>query len=104
MSVFGGIVLFTLGVATGGGLVIGNRVAVQRETAQLRRENEHLKTSAWKDRLEYETTRAYHRGYKEGRLSPANDAEKFVQLVEDRGITLGGQGRRRRAQAERDEE
>lgn len=95
MSVFGGIALFSLGVATGSGLVIGHRVAVNRETSQLRRENEHLKTSAWKDRLDFETARAYNKGFKEGRLSPASDAEKFVQLVEDQRITLGGQNRRR---------
>ena len=37
MSVFGGILLFAAGIATGSGLVIANRVNVQRETTQLRR-------------------------------------------------------------------
>ena len=96
MSVFGGIVLFMAGVATGSGLVIANRVNVQRETAQLRRENEHLKNSAWQDKLEYEYTKAYRKGYHDGRLSPANEAERFAEFVEDRNIDFRGQKRRSR--------
>lgn len=96
MSVFGGIVLFMAGVATGSGLVIANRVNVQRETAQLRRENEHLRNSAWQDKLEYETHKAYWKGYREGRLSPANDAERFAEFVEDHNIDFRGQRRRNR--------
>ena len=96
MSVFGGIVLFMAGVATGSGLVIANRVNVQRETAQLRRENERLKNSAWQDKLEYETHKAYRNGYREGRLSPANDAERFAEFVEDHNIDFRSQRRRNR--------
>ena len=95
MSVIGGIALYALGVVTGGGLVIANRLNLRKETTQLRRENEHLKMSAWKDRLLYETDRAYWDGYKDGRLSPANDAEKFAAFVEDRNIDFRGQRRRR---------
>ena len=94
MSVFGGIVLFVAGLAAGSGLVIANRVNVQRETAQLRRENEHLRTSAWKDRLEYEASKAYRKGYQEGRLSPANEAEKFVDFIEQNNIDFRGPRRR----------
>ena len=101
MSVFGGIVLFVAGVATGSGLVIANRVNVQRETAQLRRENERLRNSAWQDKLEYESSKAFREGYREGRLSPANDAERFAEFVEDRNIDFRGQRRRdRRGQAD----
>ena len=96
MSVIGGILLYAVGVATGGGLVIANRINVHRETAQLRRENEHLKSSAWQDRLEYETNKAYTKGYREGRLSPANDAERFAELVEERNIDFRSQRRRDR--------
>ena len=94
MSVFGGILLFAAGIATGSGLVIANRVNVQRETTQLRRENEHLRNSAWQDKLEYATHKAYRQGYREGRLSPANDAERFAEFVEDRNIDFRGQRRR----------
>lgn len=100
MSVFGGIVLFIAGVATGSGLVIANRVNVQRETAQLRRENEHLKNSAWKDRLDYETAKAYGEGYRKGRLSPANDAEKFADFIEQNNIDFRGQRRRNRRETD----
>ena len=101
MSVFGGILLFAAGVATGSGLVVANRMNVQRETAQLRRENEHLKNSAWQDLMKYETTKAYSEGFREGRLSPANDAEKFVDFVERNNIDFRGPRRRdRRVQAD----
>ena len=96
MSVIGGILLFAAGIATGSGLIIANRVNVQRETTQLRRENEHLRISAWQDKLEYATHKAYRQGYREGRLSPANDAERFVEFVEDRNIDFRGQRRRER--------
>ena len=67
MSVFGGILLFVSGVATGSGAIILHQRDVKRESARLRRENEHLKTSAWNDRLEFETYRAYGDGYYDGR-------------------------------------
>ena len=53
MSVFGGILLFAAGIATGSGLVIANRVNVQRETAQLRRENEQVVEGLLKENKEY---------------------------------------------------
>ena len=59
---------------------------MSKETAQLRRENEHLKSSAWKDRLDYETQRAYSEGFRDGRLSPANEAEKFAEMIERNNI------------------
>ena len=96
MSVFGGILLFAAGVATGSGLVIANRVNVQRETAQLRRDNENLRNSAWHDKLEHESSRAYRQGYHDGRFSPASEAERFAEFVEDRNIDFRGQRRRSR--------
>lgn len=86
MSVFGGIVLFTVGLAAGGGAVMFNRWCVDSKTAQLRRENEHLKSSAWKDRLEFETERAYRKGYKDGRKSPMSDVERLADTLEERNI------------------
>ena len=88
--------MFVTGVATGSGLVIANRMNVKRATTQLRRENEHLRNSAWQDKLEYETHKAYRQGYREGRLSPANDAERFAEFVEERNIDFRGQRRRDR--------
>ena len=52
--------------------------------------------SAWQEKLEYETHKAYRQGYREGRLSPANDAERFAEFVEDRNIDFRGQRRRDR--------
>lgn len=86
MSVIGGVLLFTAGVAVGGGAVIFNRRCVANETSQLRRENEHLKSSAWKDRLEYETSRAYRKGYREGQKYPLTDVEKFAETLASRHI------------------
>ena len=88
MSVFGGIMLFVAGVATGGGAVVFNRHCVQKETSQLRRENEHLKQAAWNDRLEFESERAFRRGYHEGRKSPLSDVEKLADTLEQHRAQL----------------
>lgn len=95
MSVFGGIVLFTLGVAAGGGAVIFNQKCVRDQTSQLRRENEHLRESAWLDRVEFVKHKAYQRGYRDGRQSPANEVEKFAEFVEDHNIDFRAPRRRR---------
>lgn len=100
MSIFGGILLYAAGVATGSGLLITHRIYVERETAPLRRANKHLEECAWRDRLQFETDKAYAEGYKDGRKSPASAAEQFADFVEDRNIDFRGQRRRdRRAQA-----
>ena len=101
MSVFGGILLYVAGVGTGSGLLIAHRLYVNRETAPLRRANKHLEECAWKDRLQHETERAYNDGFREGRLSPANDAERFAEFVQERNVDFRGQRRRdRRVQAD----
>lgn len=74
--------MFAAGVATGAGAVIFNRWSVESLTCQLRRENEHLKQSAWKDRLEYESERAYRKGYYAGRKSPMSDVERLADTLE----------------------
>lgn len=86
MSVIGGILLFAAGVAMGGGAVIFNRWSVQRESEKYRRENDHLKDAAWRDRLEYETDRAYREGYCDGSRHPLTDVEKFADLLASRKI------------------
>lgn len=86
MSVIGGIFLFAAGVAAGSGAVVFNRICVNRESEQLRRENEHLKTSAWYDRLEFEAYKAYGDGYYDGSRSPMSDVEKFADFLERRKI------------------
>ncbi|MBO5917385.1 MAG: hypothetical protein J6Q14_01290 [Oscillospiraceae bacterium] len=100
MSVIGGVALFALGVAAGGGVLGYTQWAVRTQTAQLRRENEHLKESAWRDKLDYETHKAYNQGYRDGRLSPASEAEKFAEFVEDHNIDFRGQRRKRRVYGE----
>ena len=82
MNIIGGILLFVAGLAVGGGLVVYNRVSVQNATGQLRKENERLKQSAWVDRLDYETNRAYQEGYKEGRRNPMSDVERLADTLE----------------------
>lgn len=84
MTVFGGIMLFTAGVALGGGAVSFNHWCVESRTSQLLRENEHLKTSAWKDKLEFETDKAWRKGYREGRKSPMSDVERLADTLESR--------------------
>lgn len=96
MSVIGGILLFGAGLVVGGGAVVYNHRSILRETDKLRRENGNLKNSAWEDRLQYETDRAYRKGYKDGRMSPANDAERFAHMIEERNIDFRAQGGKKR--------
>lgn len=86
MSVIGGVLLFAAGTAMGAGAVIFNRRSVEAQTWQLRRENEHLKQSAWKDRLEYESDKAFRRGYYEGRKNPMTDIERLADTLESRRV------------------
>ena len=86
MSVIGGVLLFAAGVGLGGGVVFFNRWCVQRESDRLRRENEHLKDSAWRDRLEFEEDRSYREGYYDGSKHPLSDVEKFADLLQRRNI------------------
>lgn len=86
MSAIGGVILFVAGVIIGGGAVKYNRWCVESQTSQLRRENEHLRTSAWQDRLEYETDKAWNKGYREGRKSPMSDVERLADTLEERHI------------------
>lgn len=86
MSVFGGIMLFTAGVVVGSGAVIVHQRDVKRASEQLRRENEHLKSCAWTDRLEFEAYKAYGDGYYDGSRNPMTDVEKFADFLERRNI------------------
>ena len=86
MSVFGGIMLFAAGVAVGSGAVIMNQREVRRSSDQLRRENEHLKASAWNDRLEFEAYKAYGEGYYDGSRNPMSDVERFADFLERRKV------------------
>ena len=82
MSVIGGILLFTAGAALGGGAVIFNRYCIRRETEPLRRENEHMRDSAWSDLVKYRSDEAYREGYYDGSRHPLSDVEKFADLLE----------------------
>lgn len=86
MGVFGGILLFSAGIVVGSSAVIVHQRDVRRASAQLRRENEHLKTCAWKDRLEFEALKAYGDGYYDGSRNPMSDVEKFADFLEARHI------------------
>ena len=88
MSVIGGILLFASGIAVGGGAVMYNRWSVENQTAQLRRENEHLKTSAWEDRIEFARDKAYRKGFSEGRKSPMSDVERFADTLDSGGYSF----------------
>lgn len=86
MSVFGGIMLFVGGVVTGSGAIILHQRDVRHESMQLRRENEHLKNSAWNDRLEFEAYKAYGEGYYDGSRNPMTDVERFADFLERRNV------------------
>ena len=90
MSVIGGIIVFVLGVAAGLGAATGVLILVKRAMSELRKKNRHLEVSAWRDRLDFETDKAYRagysRGYRKGRASPMNDVERLAATLEDHNV------------------
>lgn len=90
MGVIGGILIFVFGLGAGLAAAAGIAILIQRVMAQLKKENRHLKESAWKDRLEYETNRAYrvgyHRGYLKGRDDPMSDVERLASTIKKHNI------------------
>lgn len=94
MGVFGGILVFVLGVAAGLAAAAGITILVQRLMSQLKRENKHLKESAWRDRLEYETDKAYRtgysRGYRKGRANPLSDVERLAATIQEKRMDFRG--------------
>jgi len=85
MSVLGGVLLYAAGVVTGAGAVLFNHWSVESRTSQLRKENEHLKTSAWEDRMEYAQDKAFRKGFNEGRKNPMSDVERFADTLSEGG-------------------
>ena len=90
MGAIGGILIFTLVLAGGVSVSVGAAVAYKRATAPIRRENQHLRNSAWNDRVEFESRRAFHngyvRGYRKGRDNPLSDVERLAATLEERNI------------------
>ena len=96
--------LFAAGLVTGGGAVLFNRYCVRRESEPLRRENEHMRDSAWKDLIKYKSDEAYREGYFEGSRHPLSDVEKFAELLNSHNVdyrfpkeVINGNDRRRTA-------
>ncbi len=94
MSVFGGVMLFVAGVAIGAGAVSYNQYSIRRETKQLRREVEDLKTASWQDAMAYKQDKAYREGYEKGRRSPLTDVEQFADFLEEHKIDFRTQRKR----------
>jgi len=101
MSAIGGIIIFVLGIGAGLGAAVGIVILVKRLTEPLRRANKHLETSAWNDRLEFESRKAFHagyvRGYRKGRDNPLSDVERLAATLEEHNIDFRtGSTRKRR--------
>ena len=90
MGVIGGILIFVIGLAAGLAAAAGIAILMQRVMYKLKRENKHLKESAWRDRLEFETSKAYrvgyHRGYLKGRDDPLSDVERFAATLKKHNV------------------
>lgn len=103
MSVIGGILVFIFGLAAGLAAAAGIAILIQRITSQIKKENRHLKESAWNDRLEYETHRAYrtgyHRGYQKGRTDPINDVERLASTLKAHNIDFRTGPARKRSES-----
>lgn len=99
MGVIGGIIIFVLGVAAGLGAAAGVLILVKRAMSELRKKNRHLEVSAWRDRLEFETDKAYRtgysRGYRKGRASPMSDVERLAATIEEKRMDFRGPSTRR---------
>ena len=85
MSIIGGILIFVAGVVSGGSLVAYNQYSIHSATSGLRKENERLRESAWTDKLESETSKAYAKGVKDGRKVPLSDVERFADTLNEGG-------------------
>ena len=85
MGVIGGILVFAVGLAAGLVAAAGIVILIHRIITPIKRENRRLMDCAWKDRLDYETNRAYRvgyrRGYITGRDDPLNDVERFAATL-----------------------
>lgn len=94
MGVIGGIIIFILGIAAGLGAAAGIYTLIKRALADLRKKNRHLEVSAWRDRLEFETDKAYRagysRGYRKGRASPMSDVERLAATIEEKRMDFRG--------------
>lgn len=99
MSVLGGIIIFVLGIAAGLGAAAGIYVLMRRALADLRKRNRYLEVSAWRDRLEFETDKAYRtgysRGYRKGRANPMSDVERLAATIEEKRMDFRGPVSRR---------
>ena len=71
----GGILVFLLGVTFGGGAVALNQYMVDIRTEKLKRRNDRLLEKIHEDRVEYERSRAYRKGYYEGAKSKESSAK-----------------------------
>lgn len=94
MSAIIGILVFVLGLAAGLGAAAGVIVLLKKATAELRRRNRRLETSAWEDRLEFETYKAYRsgysRGYRRGRANPLSDVERLAETIREKRMDFRG--------------
>lgn len=90
MGAFGGILIFTIGVAGGVSASVGVAIVIKRIMAPIRKENRHLRDSAWMDRIEFESRRAFHngymRGYRKGRDNPLSDVERLAATLEEHKV------------------
>ena len=99
MSVIGAILIFVIGMAAGLCAAAGIAVLIKRAVTQLRKERDYLRQSAWKDRLEFETDKAYrvgyHRGYRRGRANPLTDVERLADTIREKNMDFRGPSVRR---------
>lgn len=61
-----GLILFVLGASFGGCAVVVNQRMVDLQTDKLRRKNEKLLEKIHRDRIVYERSNAYRKGYRDG--------------------------------------
>lgn len=66
MTIFGGVLLFVVGVVTGGSMVAYNNYSVRQATAKLAKENAQLRDAVWDARMDTQIKKAYKEGYKIG--------------------------------------
>lgn len=88
MTVIGGILLFTAGIAVGGGAVSYHQGCMRTVEKRAEREKEALRSEVYSVKFKSECDRAYREGYVSGRGDPLSDAEKLARTFRGRNVDI----------------
>lgn len=88
MTVFGGILLFTMGVAVGGGAVSYHQGCIRAVEKHAAKEKETLRNEVYNVKFRTECDRAWREGYANGCQDPLTDAERLARTFRGRRVDI----------------